>query len=332
MEDKKSILFIAPTFFGYYKEIIKELEGQDFEVNYVCDFPSKSNFVKALGRLNRNFIKISMNRYFNKDIIPIIEQKKYDYVFVIVGMTFSFFPKMIEKIKVKNPNAKFVMYQWDGEKNISYIKDFHKFFDKVFTFDRIDCKKNNVYTFLPLFYIRNYESIGSKNNKNYLYDISYVGTAHPQKYYYVNEMSYNLQKKMPKQFIYHYMPSKLKYYYHKFFSKEFKNAKIKDFNFDKIPTEKMAEIFEESKCILDVPQHGQNGLTIRTIECLGAKKKLITTNADIKNYDFYLEDNILIYDGKVNFDSPFFKSDYKEIEKNIYDKYSLRNWLKEILS
>ena len=52
------------------------------------------------------------------------------------------------------------------------------------------------------------------------------------------------------------------------------------------------EIFSDSRCILDAPQAGQVGLTIRTIECLGAKRKLVTTNSDIKNYDFYNENNI----------------------------------------
>lgn len=327
----KKVLLIAPTFFGYYKEIIKELKEQDYEVDYVCDFPTKSNLIKALSRVHRNFIKIPMNKYFKKEIKPLLNSNHYDYVLVIVGMTFSFFPEMIEEIRESNITAKFIMYQWDGEKNISFIKDFHKFFDKVFTFDRIDCEKNNNYKFLPLFYIKDYENIGNDENNNFEYDISYIGTAHPQKYYFVNKMSNELKNNMPKQFIYHYMPSKLKYFYHKVFSKEFRKANLQDFEFEKIPVEKMTEVFEKSKCILDAPQKGQNGLTIRTIECLGAKKKIITTNKDIINYDFYCPENVYIYEDKFDFNNPFFMSDFKEIDKKIYNKYSLKIWLKIIL-
>ena len=47
--------------------------------------------------------------------------------------------------------------------------------------------------------------------------------------------------------------------------------------------------------------------------------------------DFYDEENIYVYDGKsFNFDSPFFKKPYKKIDESIYEKYSLRSWLKEM--
>ena len=74
------------------------------------------------------------------------------------------------------------------------------------------------------------------------------------------------------------------------------------------------------------------GLTIRVLEALGAKKKLITTNKDIVNYDFYHPENIYVYDGKVDLENIFFTSEYFEIDYEIYKKYSLESWLKEILS
>ena len=99
----------------------------------------------------------------------------------------------------------------------------------------------------------------------------------------------------------------------------------------KLSKNEMMDIIKKSRCILDAPQAGQTGLTIRTLECLGAKRKLITTNADIKNYDFYNEKNILVFDGNVDMESPFFTHDYEEIPLEIYKKYSLNSWLKTML-
>ena len=65
-----------------------------------------------------------------------------------------------------------------------------------------------------------------------------------------------------------------------------------EFHYVPINGEEMNQLFLNSRCILDSPQAGQLGLTIRVLEALGAKKKLITTNKDIKNYDFYKEENI----------------------------------------
>lgn len=328
---KKNILFIAPTFFGYYKEIINDLKKEGNSVDYICDIPNSSNIYKAISRLKRNWTKLIVRNYFNKKINPLINSKKYDYIFVIVGMTFSFFPEMIEKIKQKQNEAKFIMYQWDGEENIRFILDFHKYFDKIYTFDRQDAIKNEKYTFLPLFYIDEYEKIGKTKSDEFEYDFSYIGTAHPQKIQDITEMSNKLNEIYSKQYIYNYMPSKLKYYYHKLTAKEYKNVKIIDLKFEKIPFNKTMEVFKRSKCILDAPQKGQNGLTIRTIECLGAKRKLITTNKDIVNYDFYCPENIYVYDGNFDYNSIFFKTNYKDINSNIYEKYSLNNWLNIIL-
>lgn len=325
----KKVLFISPVFFDYYKEIIKELENQNFEVDFIKDSASSSNIFKAVSRINKKFVQLPMKKYFQNIVLKQVMLKSYDYVFLIAGMTYSFSEKMIKKIKKIQKQAKFVMYQWDGEENISYVRDIHKYFDKVFSFDRIDCKKNNIYSFLPLFYIKKYEE-NDVSDTEYIYDVSYVGTAHPQKYKMINEMSELLKQKLPSQYIYQYMPSKIKYFYHKLTSKEYRHAKISDFNFKKLSSEEINNIYKKSKCIFDAPQKGQVGLTMRTIECIGARKKLITTNTDIINYDFYCEENILVYDENWKNNRKFFNSDYKKLSENIYIKYNLNSWIKEI--
>lgn len=91
------------------------------------------------------------------------------------------------------------------------------------------------------------------------------------------------------------------------------------------------ELHFNTKIILDLPHPLQNGLTMRTIEAIGANKKLITTNQDIKNYDFYDEDNICILD-KENIDikSDFFEKQYKRISDDIKNKYSLDSWIEDV--
>lgn len=326
------LLLIAPLFFNYYQEMIKEAELLGYDVDYICDAPSNSNISKAIGRINKNLIKLSTQKYFSSTVLPKIEGIEYEKVLVVGGMTFAFTPDMVGKIKELNPKASFTLYQWDSEQNLPYSTGIHKFFDKVFSFDMNDCERDSMYTFLPLFYTRIYEEIGAKKTKFYKYDCSYVGTAHPQKFKDINSISEFLADKMKSQFIYHYMPSKLKYIYHKLFAPEFKDARFSDFSYEKIASDRMMEIIKESKCILDAPQAGQTGLTIRTIECLGAKRKLITTNKDIVKYDFFDENNILVFDGGLDLSSPFFSSDYRELDENIYKKYSLREWLKFMLN
>lgn len=69
--------------------------------------------------------------------------------------------------------------------------------------------------------------------------------------------------------------------------------------------EKIISIIKESKCIVDIPQNGQKGITLRVLEALFFRKKLYTTNTSICEYDFYDKDNVFI----ANIDS----------DKDLYD-------------
>lgn len=91
----------------------------------------------------------------------------------------------------------------------------------------------------------------------------------------------------------------------------------------------------KSECLLEIVQPGQKGLTLRAIEALFYHKKLITNNSSIKEEPFYNENNIFIIGGQENsrtikefiHDIP-----YSPVDKNIEERYHIRNWLKELLS
>ncbi len=325
-----NLLLIMPNFFDYPQLIQQELEKMGYHVDFFDDRPSTSSWVKAIIKVNKNYLNGYIKKYFQQ-IMNMIRNNIYDVVLLISGQSLSFSEGMIKELRDSQHNARFILYQWDSQTNFPYIVKMHPYFDAVFSFDKKDAEQNENIKFLPLFYTDIYEKLGKKQQREYVYDCSYVGTAHPQKYKYVNEMSASLKDVLPNQFIYHYMPSKLKFLYHKVKDEEYKKAKYKEFERTKMTAEAVLDVFEKSRCILDAPQAGQTGLTIRTLECLGAKRKLITTNFDIRNYDFYNTNNILIFDGNVDPDIPFFTKEYEDIPEKIYQKYSLRHWLKTML-
>ena len=324
------LLLIMPKFFDYPEVISDELMSMGYEVDYFDDRPSTKGIIKAVIRVNKNLINGYIRKYFNT-IINQIGGKKYNIVLLISGQSLSFSKKMLSELKASQPQATFILYQWDSMRNFPYIGEMHDLFDKMYSFDRTDCSKYAELNFLPLFYSRKYEKLGMKREENFRYDFSFVGTAHPKKYKFIREMSEQLKKVYPKQFIYFFFPSRIAYYYRKLCAPEFKRAKISEFHFVPLKGEQMDKLILNSRCILDSPQAGQHGLTIRVLEALGAKKKLITTNKDVFNYDFYRPENILVYDGKIDLNNIFFVSPYKELDSALYKKYSLRNWLKTML-
>lgn len=85
----------------------------------------------------------------------------------------------------------------------------------------------------------------------------------------------------------------------------------------------------ENKAILDIVQKGQNGLTLRTMESIFLKKKLVTSYKPIQEEDFYNPNNIFILDVDPLSDLPqFLSKPYYDIPASILSKYDVINWAK----
>lgn len=324
------VLLITPNFFDYPSQICDELRLLGHEVDWFDDRPSTNSLVKAAIRVKKDTVKLLTAKYFEK-VMETVRQKKYDKVLLISGQSLSFSEEMMAELKASQNQAEFILYQWDAVKNFPYITRLQHLFERCYSFDKTDVAAYGNLTFLPLFYSRRYEEIGAKPRAEFKYDSMFVGTAHPKKYQFIKEMSAKLSDVYKKQFIYFFFPSRIVYIYRKFKNPELKNAKYSEFNFTPVSGRQMDKLLTDSRCVLDSAQDGQIGLTIRVLEALGAKRKIITTNEDAVNYDFYREENVYIYDGQFDFNSKFFMAPYQELPENIYKKYSLRSWLTTLL-
>ena len=121
------------------------------------------------------------------------------------------------------------------------------------------------------------------------------------------------------------------YYYHYLFEKEYRKVSKQFFKFHSMSINDVASIMRRSKCVLDIQHPDQTGLTMRTIETVGSKKKIITTNKDIINYDFYDPSNILIIDrNNPQINREFIRGPFHGISESIRYKYTLAGWLEEI--
>ncbi|MBL1230741.1 oligosaccharide biosynthesis protein Alg14 [Enterococcus sp. BWB1-3] len=96
-----------------------------------------------------------------------------------------------------------------------------------------------------------------------------------------------------------------------------------------LPYNDYLSLVAQSKGILEIMRSGQTGLTLRTLESLFFKKKLVTTNSKIRYYHFYNPENIFII-GKDDFDDlpDFLNSPYQEQEstETFLDFFSDRQW------
>jgi hypothetical protein len=99
-----------------------------------------------------------------------------------------------------------------------------------------------------------------------------------------------------------------------------------------IQIQEVEQYIHQSKILLDIHRAEQNGLSFRVFESIGLQKKLITTNHNIVDYIFYNPNNILVIDEKNPvIPKSFFETDYEKIPDEIYDKYTLENWIDIVL-
>lgn len=326
----KTVLLLAPKFFGYEIEIKKELENFGTKVIYFDERPKNDFFTKAFIRLNlKSFISNKIENYY-KNIIESTKDEKIDYLFLVSTETISI--KTIKEIKYIHKDIKIFTYFWDSIKNKKAALDYLDISDRYFTFDSGDTKINEKIKFLPLFYIKDYENISDIKNE-FIYDICFIGTVHSDRYKIIKEIQKDLKDLRLNTFFYFYSPSKILFFFQKLFKKDFKNIKWSEVSFKSLNKLDLVKIIKTSKCIIDIQHPNQVGLTMRTIEILGAKRKLLTTNKEIKKYDFYNENNIYIFNRskpKIKFD--FLIENYENIDNNIYNKYSLKNWIENIFN
>lgn len=320
----KRVLYFAPKFFGYDSVIAEEFIRRGALLDMLPDRVFDSPLMTGVTKLRRNWVIPAANKFY-RDKIEGFAREHYDIVFVISGQTLS--KQILQELRVQYPSATFVLYMWDAIKNRPSAIDNVDSFDACFTFDLDDANHYGM-IFRPLFFSKGFEK---KSEDAFLYNVSFVGTAHTDRYKLVKSVTSCLPART-KYFWYLYLQAPWVFYYYKMVNPAYNQAQHSEFMFQPLAKEEVQNVFCASQAVLDIEHPGQKGLTIRTIETLGSSKKLITTNEKIREYDFFSADNICVIDRKKPMiTKKFFSMAYSPVTLDVYQKYSLAGWLDEIL-
>lgn len=328
----KHILFLCPNFFGYEIDIKKTMELLGAHVYAFDDRPKNDVFTKALIRLNRRrLIAKKIDDYYS-EILKKVSDFPIDAIFLVN-------PETIDKQKLSNfkeafPGARVLIYLWDSIENKPSVKALLPLANHCFSFDNRDVSYYKNMSFLPLFYVSDYgELVLSDAGKHEGCDVSFIGTIHSDRYKIIREIQRQVEADGRIMFSYFYCPSRMVFLYRKYVTRELAEVDGRQVRYQPLSRRDVLGIIAKSKAVIDIEHIQQRGLTMRTIEMLGAQKKLITTNSSICDYDFYVSGNVHIIDRNhplVQLD--FLDGQYSALPKPLYFKYSLRNWVCQIFS
>ncbi|MEO9003593.1 MAG: hypothetical protein ABI288_02600 [Ginsengibacter sp.] len=215
-------------------------------------------------------------------------------------------PEVLKYIKKVNKNVRIIYWYWDPVFRLGPPKKWIYKIAEMWSFDPDNCLKYG-FKFNRTFYFRNIHLRKTATE----YDVVFVGNDKGRIEYL--QTLQNVFSKLRINGYYHIIPEKQN------------RDKIQ---YQEIPYVDYLNLIAKSKALIDVKPLGQSGLTIRVMESIFFKKKLITNDNSIINQDFYCSDNIFIQ-GMDREDQliEFINSPYIELEAKIVERYDVKSWL-----
>ena len=318
----KKILFLSAIFFGYEKEIAKRLEELGAEVDFYNERPSDSIFTKGIIRVKKELYEPIINQYY-KEIFKQTKTKNFDFLLLIKGESIPL--EFLKKFKTRHPKAKMIFYSYDSVAEYPKFRKLYPYFDLNFTFEPKDAIAYHLH-FRPLFFLNDY--IVDTSVKKQKYALSFIGTAHTDRYLIVEKLQKICEKLNLKSFFYHYAPGKIAFSLRRIFDKNLQYFDFKKLNFQALTHAEIIQIYQQSFAILDINKPFQFGLSMRSFEVLASGRKLVTTNSDIINYPFFNKNNILIIDrNNTSLEATFFKTPFQSLDAEVLEKMSLDSFI-----
>ena len=320
---KKTFLLLSPDYSDFPQLFLKSLEKEGFSATVITDTPSKFEY-QNVERLVNFFQKtFKKNKKYKKELIEKHKLQEYfrriaaieedlDYALVIRP---DLFPVSVIKA-LKKKTKKLIAYQWDGLGKFPEVKKYFPLFDSFFCFDTED-QENNIkpitnfyFDFLP----PSYKEFNQQKPKLY-----FVGLYWENREEKIDRFIEEMSKKDVELSIF------IQYYH----QAEIRNPKIKYIK-NRITFLENLKNVEQADILLDFVDPIHNGLSIRFFEAMYYKKKVITDNKTVKNYDFYHPNNIFIINDNYAQIEEFITIPYQEISEEIVQNYSFSMWIRKI--
>lgn len=318
----KRILLLYARFFGYDVIVKNKLESLGAQVDLYDARANINTVEKAIKKVDSRFY-YKKQKKFHRNIIQKTKDNKYDFIFSNENIA----RETLLEYKKAFPKATLVLYLDDSVENMKGVNENFDIYDRVLTFDRKDAQDYGV-IFRPLFFCDTFKKLHDEKVKE-INDICFIGTCHSDRLFIVDQIMTRYPKL--KYFLYCYLQSWFMYYYYRLRDPAYKTKSKQFFVYKQMPMDVVGAHMAESRAILDIQHPKQTGLTMRTIETLGLGKKIITTNTDIENYDYFDPNNVLLIDrNNPIIDEGFINSPYHPIDAGLYHKYSIEGWIEEV--
>lgn len=322
-----------PVHFQLYQLMIRSLEELGYEIKLVFLTDNHFKYKNTKQRL-ASFIRknILQDKSYKRRLIfdTVNNELQYllsnldgvcDSALVIRPDLLSLDSLRLLKTRVKETIA----YQWDGLSRFPDVFNRIPFFNKFFVFDQSDLKYsrefNNLY-FINNFYFQYPIQINKKQKGK---ELVFIGSYLEHRMPAILHLMDVLHEQKIKNDIYLYCTDKK-------VLDRYKDSGI-IFMQSTLSYQELLEKENDYQVIIDFDNSEiHNGVSFRTFESLYLRKKLITNNPLIKQFEFYNSSNFFIWNEKnSNEILDFIRLPYKNIDDEVISRYSFESWINTVL-
>ena len=312
------ICLISFDYWNYDKHIVTALQKKGIQATHIdiseYRYKYKNIFQKIGNFLNKLFLKKNIKKIKRQEYIldTLNHIGKQDRILVIR-------PDLIEKRfhkKIKQKTDQYIAYIYDSCTRFPVDHLLDNIFDRIFSFDLKDVETYNFE------HITNYIYLDKQPiETHFKYDV-FIVLSPDERIQQLNQIAKQLDAQgLSYKFIVvgSRKPSNL-----------YKNI---DYTATEVNTDQLKSYLKDSRVILDLLRHNHHGLSFRIFEALAYQKKIMTTNASVKKYDFYDPNNILVLDPEnIAIDSTFFTTEYRVLEDEVYHQFTVDHFADTIFN
>jgi hypothetical protein len=316
MAMKVCLLSFDSVYFDHH--IVNELKRRYIDANHIDISKIKYKYPSFFSKIGNFFSKLLLKKNVKHAKIEIkllqeIEQLGHQDIILMIR------PDRISRathLEIKKLSNRYISYIYDSCVRFPIDHLLQGVFDEIFSFDLVDSKKYG-FTFITNYIYLDKKEIQPFNENN---DAVFIIMSIDERfkilnklanYFSANNINFKfilVSKRKPKN-----SNERIIFYKKTLLYSDFKND------------------LENSKVCLDLIRFNHNGLSFRIFEALAMQKKIITTNKSIVEYDFYNPNNIMVIDeNNLVIDNNFFKTSYEPLHEDVYEKYTIKNWVTRV--
>ncbi|MBU0755773.1 MAG: hypothetical protein KJ645_11580 [Planctomycetes bacterium] len=324
MSDK--ILLIAPRFYEYIPlaaDAAREVCRCGADILYESEPPNFRSFIVrktfGAGYANRRASE-SLEKKISK-----LDRDAYRAILVLRGRFMT--PHCIAILRRRFRDARCILYSWDSLRNNKNLLNTYHLYDRAFTFDLDDSAAvpGLVLVHQPYWLPKR---VLAASFPPPVFDLYSCAAFHRDRLTTIRKVT-GLLRSQGLTLYNHLYIERFKFYHYKYF-KRLPMSRA-EFKFSPLPMEEHLRKTQSARAVLDLCSRRQTGATMRMMDALALKKKVITTNPLVKSMPFYQKENIRFIDkNDPEIDESFIRSGFQAMA-GFLEKYSLQTWIRTLL-